>query len=46
LCHGIAYMLGIKVKTGFKWRDNMMDSLKRPEKANTLPDGNHIELIK
>lgn len=46
LCHGIAHMLGIKVRTGFKWRDNMMDSLKRPEKANTLPDGNHVELIK
>ncbi len=45
LCHGIAHMLGIKVRTGFKWRDNMMDSLARPEKANTLPDGNHVELI-
>lgn len=45
LCHGVAHMLGIKVKTGFKWRDNMMDSLKRPEKANTLPDGNHVELV-
>lgn len=45
LCHGIAHMLGIQVRTGFKWRSNMMDSLARPEKANTLPDGNHVELI-
>lgn len=44
-CHGIAYKLGIKIRTGFKWRDNMMDSLKRPEKTNTLPDGNHVEFI-
>ena len=45
LCYGIAYKLGIKIKTGFKWRDNMMDSLKRNESENTLPDGNHIELV-
>lgn len=45
LCHGIAHMLGIRVKTGFKWRSGMMESLARPEKANSLPDGNHIELI-
>lgn len=45
LCHGIAYKLGIKVKTGFKWRDNMMDSLARAERDNTLPDGNHVELV-
>jgi peptidoglycan L-alanyl-D-glutamate endopeptidase CwlK len=44
LCQGIAHKLGIKIRTGFKWRDNMMDSLARPEKENTLPDGNHIEL--
>lgn len=45
LCHGIAHMMGIKIRTGFKWRDNMMDSLARKERDNTLPDGNHIELI-
>ncbi len=45
LCFGIAHKLGIKIKTGFKWRDNMMDSLKRNESENTLPDGNHIELM-
>lgn len=45
LCHGIAHMLGIKIVTGFKWRDNIMDSLARPHKENTLPDGNHIELV-
>lgn len=45
LCQGIAYKLGIKVRTGFKWRDNMMDSLARNEKDNTLPDGNHVELV-
>jgi len=45
LCQGLAHGMGIKIKTGFKWRDNMMDSLKRNESENTLPDGNHIELI-
>ena len=45
LCHGIAYKLGIKVRTGFKWRDNMMDSLKRTERSNTFPDGNHVEIV-
>ena len=45
LCHGIAYKLGIKVRTGFKWRDNIMDSLARPVRDNTLPDGNHVELV-
>ncbi len=45
LCHGIAYKLGIKVKTGFKWRDNMMDSLQRAERSNTFPDGNHVEFV-
>ena len=45
LCHGIAYKLGIKIRTGFKWRDNIMDSLARNEKDNTLPDGNHLELV-
>lgn len=45
LCQGISYKMGIKIKTGFKWSDNMMDSLKRNESENTLPDGNHIELI-
>lgn len=45
LCHGIAYKLGIKVRTGFKWRDNIMDSLARDEADNTLPDGNHVELV-
>lgn len=45
LCQGLAYKLGIKIRTGFKWRNNMMDSLKRNESENTLPDGNHVELI-
>lgn len=45
LCHGIAHSIGIKVRTGFKWRSNMMDSLARAERDNTLPDGNHVELI-
>lgn len=45
LCHGIAYKLGIKIRTGFKWRSNIMDSLARNERDNTLPDGNHVELI-
>lgn len=42
LCHGIAHMMGIKVITGFKWRSTMMESLERPERDNTLPDGNHV----
>lgn len=45
LCHGIAYKLGITIRTGFKWRSNMMDSLARPQRDNTLPDGNHVELV-
>jgi len=45
LCHGIAHKLKMKVRTGFKWRSNMMDSLARAERDNTLPDGNHIELV-
>ena len=45
LCHGIAYKLGIKIRTGFKWRSNIMDSLARNERDNTFPDGNHVELI-
>ena len=45
LCHGIAYKLGITIRTGFKWRSNIMDSLARPQRDNTLPDGNHVELI-
>lgn len=45
LCHGIAHKLGITVRTGFKWRSNMMDSLARDERDNTLPDGNHVELV-
>lgn len=45
LCHGIAYKLGITVRTGFKWRNNIMDSLSRPQRDNTLPDGNHVELV-
>ena len=44
MCHSVAYSIGIKVKTGFKWRSSMMDSLARPERENTLPDGNHVEL--
>lgn len=46
LCQGIAYKLKIKIRTGFKWRNSMMSSLKRNEKENTLPDGNHVELVK
>jgi len=45
LCLALAYKLDITIKTGFKWRDNAMSSLQRPEKDNTLPDGNHVELI-
>jgi hypothetical protein len=45
LCHGIAHMLGIQVRTGFKWRATMMESLQRAERENTLPDGNHVELV-
>lgn len=45
LCQGIAHKLGIKIKTGFKWRSDMMSSLQRNESENTLPDGNHVELI-
>lgn len=45
VCQTIAYFMGIQVRTGFKWRSNIMDSLARPEKDNTLPDGNHVELV-
>lgn len=45
LCQGLAYKLNIKLRTGFKWRSTMMESLKRNESENTLPDGNHVELI-
>ena len=45
LCHGIAHSMGIKIRTGFKWRDNIMDSLARDERDNTFPDGNHVELV-
>lgn len=45
LVHGIAYFMGIKLMTGFKWRDDMMSSLERPERANTLPDGNHVQFM-
>jgi len=44
-CFAIAYKLSMNIKTGFKWRNNMMKSLQRNEKDNTLPDGNHIELL-
>ena len=45
LCQGLAYKLGITIRTGFKWRSSMMASLERSERDNTLPDGNHVELI-
>lgn len=45
LCHGIAHKRGITIRTGFKWRSNMMDSLQREERNNTLPDGNHVEIV-
>jgi len=45
LCQGIAHKIGIKIKTGFKWRSDMMSSLQRNESDNTLPDGNHVELV-
>jgi len=45
LCQGIAHKLGIKIRTGFKWRSDMMSSLQRNESENTLPDDNHIELV-
>jgi len=44
-CHAIAFEMGIKVRTGFKWRNNLMGSLARAERENTLPDGNHIEYV-
>ena len=44
-CQVLAWSMGIKIKTGFKWRSSLMDSLQRDERANTLPDGNHVELI-
>lgn len=44
-CHALAYTLGITIKTGFKWRNNLMDSLARKEKDNTLPDGNHVAIV-
>ena len=31
-CHMLASKMGIKIKTGFKWRSNLMDSLARPER--------------
>lgn len=45
LCHGVAHMMGITIRTGFKWRNNMMASLARAERDNTLPDGNHVALV-
>ena len=45
LCHGVAFMLGMTIRTGLKWRSSMMKSLERAERENTLPDGNHVELI-
>jgi hypothetical protein len=45
MCHAVAHKLNIKVRTGFKWRSDMMSSLKRKESSNTLPDGNHVELV-
>jgi len=44
-CHALAHMMGIKIRTGFKWRSDLMSSLARAERDNTLPDGNHVELI-
>ena len=44
-CHALAYTMGIKIRTGFKWRNNLMSSLARKERDNTLPDGNHVELV-
>lgn len=45
ICHAIAYKLGIKVRTGFKWKSSAMESLASNESENTLPDGNHVELV-
>lgn len=44
-CHAVADMMGIKIRTGFKWRSSLMSSLARAERDNTLPDGNHVEII-
>lgn len=44
-CHAVAYFLGIRIRTGFKWRADLMSSLERPERENTLPDGNHVEIV-
>ncbi|WP_345985262.1 hypothetical protein WCX49_11710 [Sulfurimonas sp. HSL-1656] len=46
LVHGLAHGMGIEVMTGFKWRSTMMESLERPERENTLPDGNHIQFVR
>lgn len=45
LCQGIAHYLDIKVKTGFKWKGSMMETLQAAERDNKFPDGNHIELV-
>lgn len=44
-CQTIAYFMGIKIRTGFKWRSGLMASLERPQRDNKLPDGNHVELV-
>lgn len=46
LCHGVAHMMGMEIRTGFKWRNNMMDSLARSERSNSLPDGNHVAFVR
>lgn len=45
LCHGVAFMMGITIRTGFKWRSCMMSSLERDVRDNTFPDGNHVEFV-
>lgn len=44
-CHALASTMGITIRTGFKWRNNLMDSLARKERDNTLPDGNHVAIV-
>jgi hypothetical protein len=41
----MALELGIRIKTGSKWREEPMDAIHRPLRTNTLIDHNHTELI-
>ena len=41
-----ALSMNIKIRTGWKWRTTPMNVLKRPIASNTLPDANHLEIIR